>query len=129
MTDDNPPRRWDEENLAATLVLRDGRSGSGRLAKLDPNQLLYGLFAMNAVFASLAWCLSRPSWLSMLSLAAFGALWPFANGPLEGHTLVSLGKGHGITASDLLSVLAAIVLIVQAGRLAARARKHSRSEG
>lgn len=90
------------------------------MSELDSNQLLYSLLAMNAVFASLAWCLARPNWASMLSLTAFGALWPFANGPLEGRTLVSLDDAHGITESDLLSVLAAVVLIIQAGRFIAR---------
>ena len=100
----------------------DPRQRPNGLPQIDPNQLFYSLSAMNAVFASLAWCLARPNWASMLSLAVFGALWPFVNGPLEGHTLLSLGDGHGITASDLLSVLAAVVLIVQTDRLLAKTK-------
>jgi len=56
----------------------------------------------------------------MLSVVIFAALWPFANGPLEGHTLANLGSGHGITESDMLSVLAFVIAAVQVVRLGRR---------
>ena len=98
------------------------------VSALDPyllfNMLFYNLLAMNALFASLAWCLARPNWASVLALVVFGAIWPFVNGPLEGHTLfvISGGEGHGITTSDLLSVLAAVVVAVQVDRMMSKAR-------
>ena len=83
------------------------------MSVLDPHKLFYGVLAMNALFASLAWCLARPNWASILSVVVFAALWPFANKSFEGRTLVVLSPTHGITSHDLLSVLALIVVAVQ----------------
>ena len=80
---------------------------------LDPHDLFYGVLAMNALFASLAWCLARPNWASILSVVVFAALWTFANKSFEGRTLVVLSPNHGITSHDLLSVLAGVVALVQ----------------
>lgn len=92
------------------------------------NTLFYNLVAMNALFASLAWCLARPNWASVTALVVFGALWPFANGPLEGHTLIVISETdvHGITTSDLLSVLAAVVAVVQVDRMMSKAGNRDR---
>ncbi len=84
---------------------------------LDPDQLFRSLVVMNALFASIAWCLSRPNWASILAVVVFAAIWPFANGELEGATLVVLGDDHGITDSDLLSVFAFVIAAVQLARL------------
>ena len=83
---------------------------------LDPHQLFYGVLAMNALFASLAWCLARPGWASILSVVVFAAVWPFANKSFEGRTIVVLAPTHGITTHDLLSVLAVAVAAVQGVR-------------
>jgi hypothetical protein len=84
---------------------------------LDRNQLFYSVLAMNALFASLAWCLARPNWASILSVVVFAALWPFANNSFEGRTIVVLSHTHGITTHDLLSVLAVVVAAVQVVRI------------
>ncbi|MBX7432132.1 hypothetical protein JDV09_08425 [Mycobacterium sp. Y57] len=83
---------------------------------LDPNQVFHSMLAMNALFASLAWCLARPNRASILSVLAFAALWPFVNGRLEGRILAVISPGHGITESDLLSVLAVVAVVVQVAR-------------
>ncbi len=86
------------------------------MSALDPNQLFHSVLAMNALFASLAWCLARPNWASIPSVLVFAVLWPLVNKPLEGSTLLLLGDDHGITESDLLSVLAVVVAAVQVVR-------------
>ena len=83
---------------------------------VDPHQLFYSVLAMNALFASLAWCLAKPNWASILSVLVAAALWPLLNESLEGRTLVVLTPTHGITSHDLLSVLAVAVAIVQTVR-------------
>ena len=84
---------------------------------VDPHQLFYTLLAMNALFASLAWCLAKPSWTSILAVLASSCVWPFANKLVEGRTLVVLSPSHGITSHDLLSVLAVLVATFQAIRV------------
>ncbi len=86
------------------------------MSALDPNQLFHSVLAMNALFASLAWCLARPNWASIPSVLVLAVLWPLVNKPLEGSILLPLSDNHGITESDLLSVLAVLVAAVQAVR-------------
>lgn len=86
-------------------------------------QLFYGIAAMNALFSSMAWCAARPNRWSILAVLTFALIWPFANGPLEGHTLVVLSDAHGISVSDLFSVLAAGVALVQAVRIRRAVRR------
>ena len=83
---------------------------------VDPHQLFYSVLAMNALFASLAWCLAKPNWASILSVLAAAALWPLLNESMEGRTLVLLTPTRGITSHDLLSALAVAVAIVQTVR-------------
>lgn len=83
---------------------------------LDAVQLFHSEVAMNALFASLAWCLARPNRASILSAGLCAVIWPFVNKPLEGHILMVLRPEHGITTSDMLSVFAAIVVAAQIGR-------------
>ena len=83
---------------------------------VDPHQLFYSVLAMNVLFASLAWCLAKPNWASIVAVLVSSALWPFVNESLEGRTLIVLSQNHGITSHDLLSVLAVVVAAVQAVR-------------
>lgn len=83
---------------------------------MDEPQLFYSIAAMNALFSSLAWCAAKPNRASILSVILFAVIWPVTNGPLEGHTLMVLARGHGITVSDMLSVVAIIVAAVQGVR-------------
>jgi hypothetical protein len=87
------------------------------------HQFFYGIAAMNALFSSMAWCAAKPDRYSILAVLTFAVIWPFANGPLEGNTLVILGSTNGITVSDLLSVLAVSVALVQAVRIRRAARR------
>jgi hypothetical protein len=81
------------------------------------HHLFYGIAAMNALFSSMAWCAAKPDRWSILAVLIFGLIWPFANGPLEGNTLIVLSSTKGITVSDSFSVLAAGVALVQAVRI------------
>ena len=83
---------------------------------MDEPQLFYSIAVMNALFSSLAWCAAKPNRTSILSVILFAVIWPVTNGPLEGHTLMVLGQGHGITVSDMLSVVAITVATVQGVR-------------
>jgi hypothetical protein len=56
----------------------------------------------------------------------FALIWPFANGNLEGAILVTVDSTSGITLSDLLSVLAAAIALVQAIKIR-RGRAHEKS--
>jgi hypothetical protein len=81
------------------------------------HQLFYSIAAMNALFSSMAWCAAKPNRWSILAVLTFGLIWPFANGPLEGDILLILNSTNGITVSDLLSVLAAVIALIQAMRI------------
>ena len=86
------------------------------------NELFYSIAAMNALFSSMAWCAAKPNKWSILAVLAFALIWPFVNGMLEGNLLLTLSSTHGITVSDLLSVLAVVIALVQAIRIR-RARR------
>lgn len=86
-------------------------------------QFFYGIAAMNALFSSMAWCAAKPDRWSILAVLTFALIWPFANGPLEGDTLVILSSTNGITVSDLFSVLAVGVALVQAVRIRRAVRR------
>lgn len=95
---------------------------------LNAIQLFYSEVAMNALFASLAWCLAKPNRASILSTVLCAAIWPFVNKPLEGHILMVLRPGDGITTSDMLSAIAVIVVAAQAIRMQSRARTRGNSQ-
>ncbi len=81
------------------------------------NELFYSIAAMNALFSSMAWCAAKPNKWSILAVLAFALIWPFVNGTLEGNLLLKLSSTHGITVSDLFSVLAVVIALVQAIRI------------
>ncbi len=93
---------------------------------MDAEQLFYSIAAMNALFSSMAWCAAKPTKWSILATLAFAVVWPFVNGILEGKILLKLSSTHGITVSDLLSVLAVVIALVQAVRIS-RARRPGQS--
>jgi len=96
---------------------------------VNGQQLFYSIAAMNALFASMAWCAARPNRWSILAVLTFALIWPFANGTLEGDILLTVDSTSGITVSDLLSVLAAAIALVQAIRIHRhRAREKSATE-
>jgi hypothetical protein len=84
------------------------------------HQFFYGIAAMNALFSSMAWCAAKPDRWSILAVLTFALIWPFANGPLEGNTLVIFNSTNGITVSDVFSVVAAGVALVQTIRIRRR---------
>jgi len=90
---------------------------------LDPHQLFRAIVVLNALFASLAWCLARPNWASMLSVVTFAVLWPFVDKPLGGRTIHLLNESDGVTTGDLLTVLALGIVAFQAGRQLRRMRR------
>jgi hypothetical protein len=85
-------------------------------------QLFYSIAAMNALFSSMAWCAAKPGKWSILATLAFALIWPFVNGILEGNILLRISSTDGITVSDLLSVLAVVIALVQTMRIR-RARR------
>jgi hypothetical protein len=85
-------------------------------------QLFYSIAGMNALFSSMAWCAAKPNRWSILAVLTFALIWPFVNGILEGNLLLKLSSTRGITVSDLLSVLAVVIALVQAIRIR-RARR------
>jgi FtsH-binding integral membrane protein len=87
-------------------------------------QLFYSIAAMNALFSSMAWCAAKPNRWSILAVLTFAVIWPFTNGILEGNLLLAVSKTHGVTVSDLLSVLAVIVAFVQTLRIRRAARRN-----
>ena len=95
---------------------------------MDEPQLFYSIAAMNALFSSLAWCAAKPNRASILSVILFAVIWPFANGPLEGPTLMVLAHDDGITVSDMLSVVAIIVAAVQGFRQTGGRTSRARSD-
>jgi hypothetical protein len=87
-------------------------------------QLFYSIAAMNALFSSMAWCAAKPNRWSILAVLTSALIWPFVNEPLEGNILLKLSNSHGITVSDLLSVLAVVIALVQGIRIR-RARRRA----
>ena len=85
-------------------------------------QLFYSIAAMNALFSSMAWCAAKPNRWSILAVLTFALIWPFVNWILEGNLLLKVSSTRGITVSDLLSVLAVVIALVQAIRIR-RARR------
>ncbi|MBX7430933.1 hypothetical protein JDV09_02225 [Mycobacterium sp. Y57] len=83
----------------------------------DPHMVFRAVLALNALFASLAWCMARPNWASILAVVVSAALWPAANEVFEGRILLTLTPDNGVTTYDLLSAVAATVAVVQATRL------------
>jgi len=84
---------------------------------LDPDQLFRAIVILNALFASMAWCLARPTTASLLSVLSLAVLWPFFDKPLSGRILYVISPTKGVTTADLISVLAVILVTVQVARL------------
>ena len=87
---------------------------------LDPDQLFRAIVILNALFASMAWCLARPTTASLLSVLSLAVLWPFFDKPLSGRILYVISPTKGVTSADLISVLAVILVTVQVARLRLR---------
>ncbi|WP_338325460.1 hypothetical protein [Prescottella subtropica] len=64
---------------------------------------------MNLLLVVGAWCLARPSRPAAVCLVVLAVVWVLVNGPIEGHILWTLTPEHGVTVSDLLSVIAIVV--------------------
>ncbi|OZF37345.1 hypothetical protein [Rhodococcus sp. 14-2483-1-2] len=84
----------------------------------------HSLVLMNAVFASAAWCLAKPSWSAAISLSVASVLWLFFNAPIEGAVLYVVDADRGLTESDFLT-LAGVIL---AGVTVARVRRGRQSD-
>lgn len=65
----------------------------------------------------MAWCAAKPNRWSILAVLTFALIWPFVNGNLEGDVLLTINSTTGITISDLLSVVAAVIALIQAIRI------------
>ena len=97
----------------------DGESESQRCREsvlLDPHELFRAIVVLNALFASLAWCLARPNMASILSVVTFSLLWPFVDKPLGGRTVHVVSETSGITTGDFLTVFALGIVALQVAR-------------
>jgi hypothetical protein len=92
--------------------------------QLNDQELFYSIAALNALFSSMAWCVAKPNRWSILAVLTFALIWPFANGNLEGDVLLTVNSTMGITVSDLLSVLAVLIALIQAIRIRRAARRN-----
>ena len=66
----------------------------------------HALVLLNLLFACGLWALMRPSGRASLVLAGVAVAWIIWNGPIEGATLIAFSSRHGVTESDLLSLVA-----------------------
>ncbi|MDV6280284.1 hypothetical protein [Rhodococcus jostii] len=98
-------------NLASLYVERLAILGASRQDDLMLAPLFYSLVCMNLLFATATWCLSRPTRWSATATALAALLWLFGNGQLEGRVLLSINYHHGLTVSDLLSMVAFAISI------------------
>jgi hypothetical protein len=106
-----------------TLKNKDGPDLGVRLV-LDIQELFRSIVVLNSLFASIAWCLARPNWASMTSTLVLSAIWPFVDTPLKGQLLMGISIHKGVTQSDLISVLAVVVVAIQLARLIIKARRN-----
>lgn len=83
---------------------------------LDPQELFRSVVTLNALFASIAWCLARPNWASMAATVGLAVLWPFVDRPLNGRLLLVVNDDIGVTQADLISVFAVVVVAIQVAR-------------
>jgi hypothetical protein len=90
---------------------------------VNDQRLFYSIAAMNALFSSMAWCAAKPNRWSILAVLTFALIWPFPDGKLEGDVLLTVNSTTGITVSDLLSVLAAVIALIQAIRIRRAVRR------
>ncbi|MDF6099775.1 hypothetical protein [Gordonia hongkongensis] len=72
----------------------------------------HALVLMNLLFAAGAWCLARPSYAAAAVLGINSVAWTLWNQPIEGRVLLSFTIEHGLTESDLLSVLAVVIATI-----------------
>ncbi|WP_415976122.1 hypothetical protein [Rhodococcus sp. 077-4] len=77
----------------------------------------HALVLMNAVFASAAWCLARPSWPAATSLSVASILWLFFNTPIEGAVLYVVDADTGVTESDFITVAGLVLAAVTIARV------------
>ncbi|MCC3323145.1 hypothetical protein FOB84_18555 [Gordonia bronchialis] len=76
---------------------------------MEHPSLFYALVLLNLLIVTGAWCLARPGYPAAAVLVGLGFAWLFWNGPLEGRVLYSVNSQHGLTESDLLSVVAFLI--------------------
>ena len=111
------------DETAATyrvLVSQRFRRHAHNVLMPDP---FHALVLMNLLFVVGAWCLARPSYAAAAVLVANSVAWALWNQPIEGRVLVSFSIEHGITESDMLSVLAVVIATVTVYRSRVRSRR------
>lgn len=89
----------------------------------NPEGLFYAVLALNALFAAGVWCVVKPNVRSLVALVGCALVWPFVNGPLEGHILWTIAPQRGITVSDVVSVLALVVATVNVRELRSKRKR------
>ena len=86
--------------IGSSLSLR------GRIYRVRVPDFFHALVLLNLLFACGLWALMRPSGRASLVLAGVAVAWIIWNGPIEGATLIAFSSRHGVTESDLLSLVA-----------------------
>ena len=80
----------------------------------------HALVILQLLFACGLWTLLRPSVRACIVLIIVSGAWVLWNSPIEGAGLVSITPTHGVTESDLLSVIGVIIAVVTLIRLRSR---------
>lgn len=83
----------------------------------------HALVLMNLLFVVGAWCFARPSYTAAAVLVVNSVAWALWNQPIEGRVLVSFSIEHGITESDMLSVLAVVIATITVYRTRVSSRQ------
>ncbi|MGB3771642.1 MAG: hypothetical protein WBF79_11185 [Rhodococcus sp. (in: high G+C Gram-positive bacteria)] len=83
-------------------------------------QIFHALVFMNSLFAASAWCLAKPNALSVSAVTVASLAWLLFNAPLEGRVLVVFSVQHGLTESDLLSMVGVLIAAVGVARMMRR---------
>ncbi|MCF3939330.1 MULTISPECIES: hypothetical protein [Gordonia] len=86
----------------------------------------HALVILNLLFVTGAWCLARPSVQAAIALVVVSGMWVVGNGPIEGRVLWSYSRAHGVTESDLLSVIGVIIAAITLWRARSGGRHRRR---
>lgn len=86
----------------------------------------HALVILNLLFVTGGWCLARPSVQAAVTLVVVSGMWAVGNGPIEGRVLWTYSRAHGITESDLLSVLGVVIAAITVWRARSGGRHRQR---
>lgn len=80
-------------------------------------EILHSLVIMNLLFVTATWSLARPSVRASVLLVLVAVAWVLWNEPIEGRVIYFITIQHGVTESDVLSVIAVLIAVVGVWRV------------